>query len=230
MMSARAPVPAPRPAPVPVPAAPTQPKGKDFSAMSSRMPPMDPQTARAAKMQADARAAAGLPPLERPTATSVTTTLPSIQVPKVTRPPAPKPVVRRASGKRDPKPTPAPSVSESRVSIAPTNAAAQTVPLIGTRVQDILTSLDPSYTLDAAAEHQVLQLVDDFLDKALKQSMRVAQHRGSKTLDVPDLQYVLAKQWGIVIPGLGPPVVPASPAKKRKSASAAGSSTTKKAA
>jgi hypothetical protein len=46
-----------------------KPKGKDFSVMASRMTPADPgaaQVARAAQMQAEARAAAGLPPLSKP--------------------------------------------------------------------------------------------------------------------------------------------------------------------
>jgi transcription initiation factor TFIID subunit TAF12 len=77
--------------------------------------------------------------------------------------------------------------------------------MIGQRLRDLVTSLDPNYTLDADAEEQVLELADDFLEKVTKQSMRLAQHRGSKTLDVSDIQLVLAKQWGIVIPGLGAP-------------------------
>jgi transcription initiation factor TFIID subunit TAF12 len=79
-------------------------------------------------------------------------------------------------------------------------------PLVGPRIQDLVKSLDPSYSLDAAAEQQILQLTDDFLDKVCKQALRMAQHRSSKTMDVQDLQLVLAKQWNIVIPGLGPPI------------------------
>jgi histone H3/H4 len=79
-------------------------------------------------------------------------------------------------------------------------------PLVGPRIQDLVKSLDPSYSLDAAAEQQILQLTDDFLDKVCKQALRMAQHRSSKTMDVQDLQLVLAKQWNIVIPGLGPPL------------------------
>jgi histone H3/H4 len=79
-------------------------------------------------------------------------------------------------------------------------------PLVGPRIQDLVKDLDPSYSLDAAAEQQILQLTDDFLDKVCKQALRMAQHRSSKTMDVQDLQLVLAKQWNIVIPGLGPPI------------------------
>jgi transcription initiation factor TFIID subunit TAF12 len=80
-------------------------------------------------------------------------------------------------------------------------------PLVGQRIQDLVTGLDPSYTIDAQAQEQVLQLADDFLDKVCKQSLRIAAHRGSSVLEVQDVQLVLAKQWGIVIPGLGPPML-----------------------
>lgn len=78
-------------------------------------------------------------------------------------------------------------------------------PLVGERISDLVKSLDPNYTIDVAAEEQLLQLADDFLDQVTRQSIRMAQHRGSKTMDVQDLQLVLSKQWGIVVPGLGAP-------------------------
>jgi hypothetical protein len=77
-MSARGPRVSPtelsQPAPVQQPQQPMagavsgKPKGKDFSVMASRMTPADSaaQVARAAQMQAEARAAAGLPPLSKP--------------------------------------------------------------------------------------------------------------------------------------------------------------------
>ena len=61
--------------------------------------------------------------------------------------------------------------------------------------------------MDAEAEEQVLQLADDFLENVTKQSLLLAQHRGSKTLDVQDIQLVLAKHWGISVPGLGLPTL-----------------------
>ncbi len=80
-------------------------------------------------------------------------------------------------------------------------------PLVGPRIADLVKSIDPNYGIEPDAEEQVLQLADDFLDKVTKQAMRLAQHRGSKVLDVRDLQIVLAKNFGIVVPGLGLPVV-----------------------
>lgn len=96
-------------------------------------------------------------------------------------------------------------------------------PLVGERVQDILNSIDPNYVIETEAEEQVLQLADDFLDKVINQSMRLAQHRGSKSLDVQDVQLILAKHWGIVVPGLGlPNIRPLKAGKQSSSKSSSG--------
>lgn len=105
-------------------------------------------------------------------------------------------------------PTPQPLENEAFLSATASAAkpgAPHMAPLIGQRIQDLVKSVDPNYTIDAEAEEQLLQLADDFLDKVTKQSIRLAQHRNSKTLDVQDLQIVLMKLWGIQVPGLGPP-------------------------
>lgn len=304
-------------APAPAAAAPlasNRPKGKDFAAMANRMPAVHPQDpARAAKMQAAARAAAGLPPLAQPTATSVTTVPPpitaSVPAPRPGVPTAapvapaasykppqgtaiPKPVqqqgptpmavdvrpqsvprakletktVRRSSSggqsrrtnhvprqqvpppaaahpvvaapapkpapkpRTSPKPTRQPTPAEARLSMSASALARSggphVSPLVGQRLRDLVASLDPNYALDAEAEEQVLQLADDFLDKVTRQSLRLAQHRGSRTLDVQDVQLALSKQWGIVVPGLGAPVL--RPTKPANRASASGSGGTKR--
>ena len=78
-------------------------------------------------------------------------------------------------------------------------------PLLGAKIADLVKSIDPTLTIEPAAEEQVLLLVDDFIDKVVKQSMRLAGHRSSKTLDVSEIQLILDQQWGIRVPGLGPP-------------------------
>lgn len=79
--------------------------------------------------------------------------------------------------------------------------------MVGPKLQDLVKAIDPNYTMDTAAEEQVLQLADDFLETVTKQSLLLAQHRGSKVLDVQDIQLVLAKHWGISVPGLGLPTL-----------------------
>jgi transcription initiation factor TFIID subunit 12 len=104
-------------------------------------------------------------------------------------------------------------------------------PLLGERIQDILNGIDPTYVMETEAEEQVLQLADDFLDKVIRQSLRLSQHRGSKALDVQDVQLVLAKHWGIVVPGLGlPNIRPLRPGKQSvsKSSSSGGSQANKR--
>jgi transcription initiation factor TFIID subunit 12 len=75
--------------------------------------------------------------------------------------------------------------------------------------------IDPNYAINTKAEEEVLQPTDNLLNKVTWQILRLAQHRGSKTLDVQDLQIVLAKHWGIVVPGLGlPNICPLKPHKQ----------------
>ena len=76
-------------------------------------------------------------------------------------------------------------------------------PLVGQKLQSILSSIDPSYTLEPEAEEHLLRMADDFLDNIVKRGMRLAKHRGSDRLDVQDLSLVLKKGWGITVPGLG---------------------------
>mmetsp|Transcript_18054 Transcript_18054/g.19855 ORF Transcript_18054/g.19855 Transcript_18054/m.19855 type:complete len:137 (-) Transcript_18054:106-516(-) len=110
-------------------------------------------------------------------------------------------------------------------------------PLVGPRIADLVRSIDPNYGIEPDAEEQVLQLADDFLDKVTNQAIRLAQHRGSKTVEVRDLQIVLAKNFGIVVPGLGMPPArpinrssvtskPSSSSAKRNSSTGMGESTT----
>lgn len=113
------------------------------------------------------------------------------------------------------KPTKEPTPQEASLT-----AAAHMAPLMGDRIQSLLASISGGnhLAMDVQAQDQILSLADDFLDKVVRQSLKVCAHRGSKTMDVQDVQMVLAKQWNIVLPGLGPPKPPVL---KRKSVSAA---------
>jgi len=126
------------------------------------------------------------------------------------------PVHTQSSKTISSNPTHQPKAAEAKI-IGP--GLPHLAPLVGQRLNDLLHSLDPNYTLDSQAEDEVLRLAQNFLDSVVNKSIRLSQHRGSKTLDVQDVQFVLAKQWGIVVPGLGPPTRPANrapAAQKRK--------------
>jgi transcription initiation factor TFIID subunit TAF12 len=122
------------------------------------------------------------------------------------------------------KSTPTPAASEARLST--TAGAPHMAPLIGPRIDDLVRQIDPSYAMEPQAQEQLLQLADDFLEKVCRQGLRIAEHRGSKTLDVPDVQLALQKQWGIVIPGLGPflkKTKPSAAARRKADTTTAGS-------
>ncbi|GKY94056.1 hypothetical protein MPSEU_000372200 [Mayamaea pseudoterrestris] len=115
--------------------------------------------------------------------------------------PAPDPLAVPVKKTRDnSNPTAAPTVQENRVAAM----GAHKAPLVGPRIQQLVAEIDPNYSLDAQAEEQLLRMADDFLDKVCASSLTLAQHRGSKVLDVQDVQMVLQKQWKISIPGLPP--------------------------
>ena len=120
--------------------------------------------------------------------------------PPTTTTPATKPISS--------KPTPQPKSYEAK--LAGHAGTAHMAPLVGQRLNDMLRSLDPNYSLDQQAEEEILRLAQHFLDNVVSKSIRMSQHRGSKTLDVQDVQFILAKQWGIVVPGLGPSTRPAN--------------------
>jgi transcription initiation factor TFIID subunit 12 len=120
--------------------------------------------------------------------------------------------INTSKSREPPGRSPQPTNVEANLTMQSSALISSTVqpymaPLVGQRIQELVTSLDPSYSIDSQAQDQVLQLADDFLDKVCKQSLRLAAHRGSSILEVQDVQLVLAKQWGIVIPGLGPPLL-----------------------
>jgi Transcription initiation factor TFIID subunit A len=105
-----------------------------------------------------------------------------------------------------------------------THPSAASAPLLGTKLQSLLSGIDPTWTLDAAAEEQILDLCDDFLEKVCRQMVKLAQHRGSHVVDVSDVQMVLAKGWNLTVPGLGPPASALAPPGKKKGATAASAS------
>jgi transcription initiation factor TFIID subunit 12 len=138
--------------------------------------------------------------------------------------PVPGPAQRRNSGggqapkktRDNSKSTPTPTLADTRLS------GAHRASLVGPRIQDLVAEIDPNYTIDAQAEEQVLRLADDFLENVCKMSLKLAQHRGSKVLDIQDVQLVLQKHYSISIPGLPPLPKPSVKAVASRSASGGG--------
>lgn len=71
------------------------------------------------------------------------------------------------------------------------------------RLQELIQEIDPCEQLDEDAEEMLLQMADDFIESLVSSSCQVAKHRGSKSLEVRDVQLVLEKNWNMSIPGFG---------------------------
>jgi transcription initiation factor TFIID subunit 12 len=53
-----------------------------------------------------------------------------------------------------------------------------------------------------------LEFVDEFIDNVATTACKMAKLRGSDTLDIKDLKFILEKQWGIRIPGYSSDDIP----------------------
>ena len=164
-----------------------KPKGKNFAAMAQRnvSPPSgSPSAADKAQMEAKKRAA------EAAAAAACKTATPQPGEARLSKAPSIIPAAPSAAPAFPSQPVPPP-------------AGPHMAPLVGQKLQSILASIDPSYSLEPEAEEHLLRMADDFLDNVVKRGMRLAKHRGSDRLDVQDLSLVLRKGWGITVPGGG---------------------------
>ena len=87
-------------------------------------------------------------------------------------------------------------------------------PLIGTKLQNLCNSIDPSYTLDSKVQEMLLEMADGFIDKVTQDALKLAKHRGSNMLEVVDVALALKKGYDIEVPGLGSPSAPTGNNKK----------------
>lgn len=117
--------------------------------------------------------------------------------------PVPSQGVKRRSISFTNKRTEEPNEEEGKLAMFSKNA-----PMVGQKMKDLLKSIDPAFSLDAETEHQILVMADEFVEKLVSQSFRLAKHRGSQQMEVQDVQLSLTKTWGIQIPGLSNPIQP----------------------
>lgn len=81
-------------------------------------------------------------------------------------------------------------------------------PILGEKLQTLCHSIDPSYTLDAEVQERLVEMADAFVEKVTRDSIKLARHRGSSTMDVVDVALALKKGYNMSVPNLGPPSVP----------------------
>ena len=80
-------------------------------------------------------------------------------------------------------------------------------PILGEKLQTLCHSIDPSYTLDAEVQERLVEMADAFVEKVTRDSIKLARHRGSSTMDVVDVALALKKGYNMSVPNLGPPSV-----------------------
>lgn len=69
---------------------------------------------------------------------------------------------------------------------------------------ELLRSIDPKYCFHPAVEELLLDMAADFVKDVVDFSGKLAKHRRSTTLEPRDLQFCLAKNYGISLAGVLP--------------------------
>ncbi|KAG6576442.1 Transcription initiation factor TFIID subunit 12 [Phytophthora cinnamomi] len=69
---------------------------------------------------------------------------------------------------------------------------------------ELLRSIDPKYCFHPAVEELLLDMASDFVQDVVDFSGKLAKHRRSTTLEPRDLQFCLAKNYGISLAGVLP--------------------------
>ena len=69
---------------------------------------------------------------------------------------------------------------------------------------ELLRSIDPKYCFHPAVEELLLDMASDFVQDVVEFSGQLAKHRRSTTVEPRDLQFCLAKNYGISLAGVLP--------------------------
>ena len=119
-------------------------------------------------------------------APTTTATPASAAAPTTNHPTIAGPAATKLHHAPPPPPTIAPTVADSN------------------RLMFMASSLSSEYELDVSAQEQLLWLAQDFVDKVICQSMKLAQHANQPHVQVQDVALILKKYWNLQIPSLSP--------------------------
>ncbi|EEY58071.1 uncharacterized protein PITG_00683 [Phytophthora infestans T30-4] len=70
---------------------------------------------------------------------------------------------------------------------------------------ELLRSVDPKYCFHPAVEELLLDMASDFVQDVVDFSGKLAKHRRSTMMEPRDVQFCLAKNYGISLAGVLPP-------------------------
>ncbi|KAJ3207373.1 hypothetical protein HDU67_007515 [Dinochytrium kinnereticum] len=71
------------------------------------------------------------------------------------------------------------------------------------RLQELLAQIDGLEKLDGDVENLLADVVEDFVGQVAEFGSKLAKHRGSEVLELPDAQLPLEMKWDIKLPGFG---------------------------
>ncbi|KAL1461172.1 hypothetical protein WDU94_013097 [Cyamophila willieti] len=71
------------------------------------------------------------------------------------------------------------------------------------KLDELMRQVDSTLQIDDEVYDTFSEIANDFVDNIVLKACQLAKHRGSTTLDPKDIQFVLAKDWNINIPGYG---------------------------
>ena len=63
------------------------------------------------------------------------------------------------------------------------------------RMSELVREIDPTEQLDEDVEELLMTIADDFIESTVNAACKLAKHRGSRTLDVKDVQMYLGKYY-----------------------------------
>lgn len=73
--------------------------------------------------------------------------------------------------------------------------------LTRTKLREIVSSAVPGEKIDFEAETLMIQVIEEFLDDVIKEGCKNAKHRGSQTLEAPDMTLYLERYHEILACG-----------------------------
>eukprot|EP00048_Salpingoeca_helianthica_P022044 m.16059 g.16059 ORF g.16059 m.16059 type:complete len:195 (-) comp6808_c0_seq1:38-622(-) len=78
---------------------------------------------------------------------------------------------------------------------------AATAVLSRARLGELVKEIDPTQSLDNDVEDALIEIANDFIEKAVSASCQLAKHRGSTTLEAKDVMLHLERNWNLRVPG-----------------------------